>query len=289
MSFNGHAFIQHVAQRLVQEFEFAAGAGTPGLVGSAKEHPARVQLERLMPHGISVGSGIAVDSYGGVSNQQDIVIYEKLCPLFTHNGAAEASYFPVEGVVAAGEVKSTLNKRELEDAFAKSQSVKALRRHAVMKDEGLGPPTVAFRGYGNPMSLIGTKEEEFNQDAKSLHQVYTFVLCQQFGASPVTMIENALELYRSVGRPFGPNLIVSLKEGFIVPCNTNTNSITRAAMDADGLLFCDQASEAFGQLLWFLRLYARSGKTVDVEHYDRYFRPIGEEQRLHHVVARGTF
>jgi hypothetical protein len=284
MSFDGPAFIRHVAQRLVHEFDFAAGAGTPGLVGAAKEHPARVQLEKLMPEGIAVGSGIVVDSYGGVSKQQDIIIYEKLCPIFTHNGTPEASYYPVEGVVAAGEVKSTLGKRELEDAFEKSQSVKRLRRHAVVAHDGLGPPTVPFRHYATPMSLAATKEEEFNQDEKSLHQVFTFLLCQKFGASPTATLDNAANFYRAGGAALGLNFVASLNDGFIVPHNSSSNSITRAAMEADGLMFCDRANDSFAQLLSTIRIYLRGGKTVATDHYERYFR--GENPTGLRVAAR---
>lgn len=286
MSFDGPAFIQHVAERLVHEFEFSSGAGTPGLVGVAKEHPARVQLERLMPEGIAVGSGIVVDSYGGVSKQQDIIIYEKLCPVFTHNGAPEASYYPVEGVIAVGEVKSTLGKRELEDVFAKSQSVKNLRRHAIATDEGLGPPAVAFRHYGVPTSFVGSKQEEFNQDLNSLHQVYSFALCQRFGTSPQALLSNAAELFRGEGKLLGPNFIASLKDGFILPHNSVTNSTTRAAMEADGLMFCDQANDSFSQLLFMIRIYLRGGKTVDRGHYERYFRPVSAESPGLRIVSR---
>lgn len=285
MSFNGPAFIQHVAQRLVHEFEFSAGAGTPGLIGAAKEHPARLQLERLMPEGIAVGSGIVVDSYGGVSKQQDIIIYEKLCPVSTHNGAAEATYYPVEGVLAAGEVKSTLSKQELADAFAKSASVKSLRRHAIADDDGLGlGPTVSFRHYGQGTLFAATKQDEFNQDANSLHQVYYFVLCQKFGTAPATLLSNAADFVRTGGAARAPNFIASLTDGYILPHKSLTNSITRAAMEADGLIFCDQPT--FARLLSMIRIYIHSGKTVDRAHYERYFRPIGAEETGHFIAAR---
>ena len=89
LAFDGQSFVRQVAKRLIQEFEFSAGAGTPGLIGAAKEHPARVQLQAMMPDGILVGSGIVVDSYGGVSKQQDIVIFEKISPVFSqrHSGS----------------------------------------------------------------------------------------------------------------------------------------------------------------------------------------------------------
>lgn len=289
MSFNGPAFIQHVAQRLVHEFEFSAGAGTPGLIGAAKEHPARIQLERLMPEGVAVGSGIVVDSYGGVSKQQDIIVYEKLCPVFTHNGAAEATYYPVEGVLAAGEVKSTLSKQELADAFTKSASVKNLRRHAIAHDDGTGlEPTVSFRPYGQVTSFAAAKVEEFNQDANSLHQVF-FVLCQKFGATPATLLNNAADFVRTGGAARAPNFIASLTDGYIVPHKSLTNSITRAAMEADGLIFCDQPNDAFARLLSMIRIYTHSGKTVDRAHYERYFRPIGAEETGHPIADRIPF
>ncbi len=169
MSFNSSEYMAHIAKRLTQEFAFSASAGTPGLVGSSKEHPARVQLENLMPDGIGVGSGIVIDSYGGVSKQQDIVVFEKICPVFSINGSPDATYYPVEGVIAAGEVKSTLGKAELDDAFSKSVSVKELKRHAVAYGDGLGlEPTVSFRNYTSVISMACAPEEQYDQNTKSL-------------------------------------------------------------------------------------------------------------------------
>lgn len=271
MGFDGAAFVQHVAQRLVHEFEFSAGAGTPSLIGAAKEHPARLQLARLLPEGIGVGCGIVIDSYGGVSRQQDIIVYEKLSPVFTHNETPEASYFPVEGVIAAGEVKSTLGKAELADAFAKSKSVKVLRRRAIATEDIPGRKTVSFRHFSSTTCFAATRNDQFNQDANSLHQVYTFALCQRFGTSGNSLLENAAAFYGEFGKQLGPNSILSLKDGLILPYQSTTNSIRRAAFEVDQLMFCDQPAEAFPHLLTALRTYVTSGKTVDSKHYEKYF------------------
>ncbi|MVA82600.1 hypothetical protein GOZ89_24655 [Agrobacterium vitis] len=278
MSFDGPAFILHVARRLVQEFEFSAGAGTPGLIGAAKEHPARQQLEKLMPEGIAVGSGIVVDSYGGVSRQQDIVIFEKICPVFTHNGTPEATYYPVEGVIACGEVKSTLGKSEIADVFEKSSSVKTLKRHAVATDDGLGlPSTVSYRNYGMIGCYAATKEDEYDQEKKSLHQIYTFALCEKFSSLPKTTLENVAQQARELGKELAPNFIASLKDGFIVPHNSLSNSITRASFEADGIIFSGQPDQAFSQLMSMVRIYVRAGKTVDGAAFERYFKPLNGE------------
>src|SRR5688572_5877693 len=138
--FSGFDYLQSMARRLVYDFDEAGLAGHPGLIGSARETPARVQLERVLPGNIGVGSGIVIDSFGGKSKQQDIVIYEKhLCPVFSINDTAEATYYPIEGVMAVGEVKSSLDKDKLEDAFAKIDSVKSLSRVVeAVKDDVFG-------------------------------------------------------------------------------------------------------------------------------------------------------
>lgn len=272
MSFDGEAYIEHVGKRLVDDFAFAARAGTAGLKGSAKEHPARISLAKLIQHGLSVGSGIVVDSYGGQSKQQDIVIYENISPVFTHSDDPQSTYFPVEGVVACGEVKSTLDAAEIKDSFSKCMSVKKLRRFAVKTDDGLGlPPAVSFRKYSNTTSFAAAEIEQFSQEDKSFDQVMTFILCERFAASPQTTVSNFVAQFRENGRSSGPNIVASLNDGFILGHNSQNNSVTRSAIDGDGLIFSGQPNMAFSKLMWMLRLYVRGGRTVNVNAYDRYF------------------
>jgi hypothetical protein len=93
-------FVNRVARRLIVEFDDAAQASTPGLIGAAKEHPARKSLERLLPGSAAIGSGVIIDSYGSSSRRQDIVVYEEpFCPIFSINDTPETTYFPCEGVI----------------------------------------------------------------------------------------------------------------------------------------------------------------------------------------------
>jgi hypothetical protein len=290
MAFDGPSFIQHVAKRLIQEFQFSQGAGTPGLIGAAKEHPARIQLEQLMPAGVSIGSGIIVDSYGGVSRQQDIVIYENLCPVFTHNGTAEATYYPVEGVIAVGEVKSGLGKSELLDAITKSKSVKVLRRRAEVSDDGLGlPPAVSYRKFGDGGSYSAVIDDQFDQDKNSLDQVFSFVLCQRFVATPETTLKNFSEECRKASRALMPNMIASLADGIIHPYNSKSGSITRSVMEGDAAIFTQDGVAGFAQLLRMLRLYVMGARTVERKHFERYFHPIGSGVPMLTIDARENF
>lgn len=289
MTFDGASFIRHVAEGLVHDFQFSQGAGTPGLIGSAKENPARRRLERLMPAGVQVGSGLIVDSYGGVSKQQDIVIYEALCPVFSHNDSPDATFYPVEGVIAVGEVKSILGKGELEDAFEKCVSVKRLRRHAVATKHAFGGwNSVSYRTYGNPTSWDCAISEQFDQDQKSLDQIYSFLLCQKFKTSPQAILSNFADGCRKVTPQLAPNIVVALENGTIYPFKTASNSITRSAMDGDGAIFSPDAVDGFAQLVDILRVYSMSGRTVDRKHYHRYFEPL-TGPRLFEIRERVLF
>ena len=132
-----HAFDvdKHIARtgaRLVREFDEARAATSPTAVGDAMEFPVRKQLEQLLPRGIAVGSGFLIDSYGATSSQTDLVLYERdICPVFSINDTPGTTYYPCEGVIAVGQVKSTLTKRLLEDEFKKIASVKRLQRYPV--------------------------------------------------------------------------------------------------------------------------------------------------------------
>lgn len=275
MPFDGSAYVRHIAERLISEFTLSERAGTPGLIGAAKEHPARTQFERLMPGGVRVGSGIVVDSYGSASRQQDIVVYEELCPIFTHNDAPEATYYPIEGVIAVGEVKSGLGKKELIDAMAKCASVKKLIRHAIATDDGVGSAAISFRKYGNGTCFACTPAEQYDQWSKSLDQVYSFILCQRFEKDGLKMLADFAAECRTVGPYLAPNMLTSLNDGSIYPFSSSSGSILRSMMDGDGAILSRDAVGGFAQLVSMLRLYVVSGRTVDRQHFERYFRAPG--------------
>ncbi|MDB5973069.1 MAG: hypothetical protein JWQ90_5519 [Hydrocarboniphaga sp.] len=61
------------------------------------------------------------------------------CPVYSINDAPEATYFPIEGIIPTGEVKSSVNKGVLFKALDNVRSAKMLRKHSQKTDEGLGP------------------------------------------------------------------------------------------------------------------------------------------------------
>ena len=222
-SFQPARYISDLAEELVMEFARGARATTPGLVGGAREVPVRKKLESLLPPTVSVGSGCIIDSYGHTSRQIDVVIYEKnICPCFYVNDSIDAGYYPCEGVIAVGEVKSSTGRRELEDSFDKIASVKRLRRHAVL-EAGLVGQSVASRSYGSLLSTIGTPDESFNQDEHVTHQIYGFLVTSAFSNSKDTVCKHVIELCARHGRLASLNILVALKQGVLSFINRPEN------------------------------------------------------------------
>ena len=153
-TFDPDAFIRRIGERLVDEFKDAKAGTTPSTVGSAAEQPVRDQLEQVLPRGLGVGEGFVIDNYDGTSRQQDVVVYERdICPVFSVNRTAQTTYYPCEGVIAVGEIKSRLDGDSLEDAFRKVASAKELRRYDVtdlMPHPTTGEPIPLKRNYLSP-------------------------------------------------------------------------------------------------------------------------------------------
>jgi len=95
--------------------------------GGQAEAVLREFLRQYLPSCYGVSRGEIVDTVGRTSRQCDLVIYDSSkCPLLV--AGQDYQVFPVEPVVAVGEVKSVLTRVELKDAVNKIASVKRLRR-----------------------------------------------------------------------------------------------------------------------------------------------------------------
>lgn len=266
--FNPTDFVEQLGRRLILEFDNATVAGTPGLIGDSREGPARAAFDTLLPGGARVGTGLVIDSGAQVSKQQDIVVFEgDIAPVYSINNVASSTYFPIEGVVAVGEVKSSFGQKELEDAFGKIASVKRLERHSV-PEPSLGTMIAPFRPYGSRLSLAGTKEQEFDQIRKHTDQVFGFILCNKFSLTTETMLERAESLWSNSARHLSPNIIVSMTEGFIMP--STTSKMLLSPIGATHVSFTEDPILGFTELVRMLNLAYSGGRTVPTSAFDRY-------------------
>lgn len=283
LRFEPAEFIRRLGRRLVSEFAEADQAGSPGLVGSAREHPARTQLEKMMPPSVAIGSGLLIDSYGGVSRQQDIVMFERdYCPTFSINETPEATYYPIETTIAVGEVKSSLDTASLTDAFEKIVSAKKLRRFALATND-FYETAVSYRKYTSSTSFAASVENQFDQHEKDADQIYGFILCGQFALKPESMVQLACRLWKQYPQSVCPNVIISLSDGFVQPYSSSQKQLALSMIGAEGIAMCNEPEKAFPHLVRRLNAIVRMGRTVDLTSLSRYFDPGGDVKETYKI------
>lgn len=115
-----------IAKVIKAQFEeITAQISHAGGRGVSREEQVREFLRTKLPQRFSVGSGEVMATTGDRSRQQDVVIYDSFyCPLLY--SSVTSQIFPSESVYAVLEVKSNLDKTELEDCVKKVESVKKL-------------------------------------------------------------------------------------------------------------------------------------------------------------------
>ncbi|MFF9341627.1 DUF6602 domain-containing protein [Streptomyces sp. NPDC014773] len=115
-----------VARRLQEEVDtFNKLIGHAGEQGRENELSLVRLITNLLPSTVGVGSGMVIDSHGKYSKQMDIIIYD-VSSQPSVMAQTNQVIFPVECVLLAIEVKTTLTEGELKDCVAKKKSLEAL-------------------------------------------------------------------------------------------------------------------------------------------------------------------
>lgn len=302
ISFDPDKFIRRIGERLVEEFKDSKSGTTPSTVGIAAEQPVRDQLVQILPRGIGVGEGFVIDSYGGTSRQQDVILFERdICPVFSINNTPQTTYYPCEGVIAVGEIKSLLDRSSLKDAFEKIASVKQLRRHVVhefMPHPTTGMPIPMSRNYLTlgQKSIVDVNEGKDNKDRQ---EIFGFVLAGESRLGKETLVNAFLECAANIGECVSVNLAVTL-DGHAVNWGAYTNQerkqIYKSNHETYGLrVYKDgpmtwqaswsvetathvggvESADPFRLLVRWIRQGVELGKTSGVRAFDRYFETKG--------------
>jgi len=125
--------------------------------GTPREAFIKEFLVAHLPETVAIGSGEIIDSASAPRaqrNQYDIVIYNKSYPKLDFGGGI--SGFLIESVVATVEVKSTLAKKDLQQAIGAARNAKALAPQFVtVFQAGYIPPKVLnyVVAYDGPASM----------------------------------------------------------------------------------------------------------------------------------------
>jgi len=119
------------AKKLRAEFEFIRSTNPhPGEKGAEAENVVRDFLNHHLPQRFRATSGIIIDKANSLSPQTDVIIYDALTsPVYRYS--EEMLMLPLDTVAAVIEVKSRLNKQEIEDGYKKIAACKRLKKTPV--------------------------------------------------------------------------------------------------------------------------------------------------------------
>jgi hypothetical protein len=208
--------------------------------GLGREVVVRRFLADHLPKRFTVDTGFVIDHSGACSDQIDVVIVDShVCPLF--EDAGERRFFPVEGVVAVGQVRSSATSRgEWKSALKNLESVKRLDRS----------------GGGQSCDLL--RGEMLNHTWNHLHQVFSFFFICAKSIAPDNAREFLLEYLRGRDPHLWPNICFALDQFLLTFCCDR--GICPNPMDARGLTL--QKENSPGQTL--LRFYLMLAQAVEV-------------------------
>ena len=99
----------------------------PGTKGDASEYQWLTWLKSYLPKRYSIDKGFVIDYKGNISEQQDIIVYDKQYTpcLLNRDGVI---YIPAESVYAVIEVKQKMTRAYIKYAGQKVASVRKLKR-----------------------------------------------------------------------------------------------------------------------------------------------------------------
>lgn len=119
-------YFKHLEKLLKDFSEFSGVTGESTESGKNREILVGSALKQHLPGRASVvQGGIVIDSHDKTSRQIDIII----CNSFSFvGGSLEYGLIPVEAIIAAIEVKSTINSNSLKKAFQQLDAVKTLKK-----------------------------------------------------------------------------------------------------------------------------------------------------------------
>lgn len=178
----------------------------PGEFGTYREAVVKAFLSSLVPERMGIESGFVVTSAGKISTQCDIVIFDRTVTPLIKNESGQR-FFPIESVVAIGEVKSKISLKNLKNALRKLAKTKFFR------DDLLDASYIYCRKETGLNS-------EYQPAIHELDQIITFLVCEEFEFdTSEDNIRNITGCYNQE-HPKRPsnlrhNLVLSIKDGLL--------------------------------------------------------------------------
>lgn len=183
-----------------KESESLLSAGNIRSAGDSIEDLIREKISLFLPERYIVKQGHVVNSEGKVSNQFDIIIFDRLSTPKFFESNNETVFYPIESVLAIGEIKKTLRKNDLIEFGKKIKYLKVDMKRELIKNSV----------YGGQLSRNSSLFDIVNMrtDRKYKNPLFSFVF-----AIDEENIENVLI---DDSNKFMPNDIYVLNYGYIL-------------------------------------------------------------------------
>jgi len=210
--------ISKAAKKLRDDFEhIRQTVSHAGEKGGETEDKVREFLNGHMPKRFHATKGFVIDADNQMSNHQDVIIYdEQSSPVYKYDGANQI--VSVDAVAAIMEVKAVLNKNQLEEAFAKIEEVKRLKKRPISEmDQKATESTLTttgtlgiILGFGSDISLEKLAEHclELNEKYETAHRPDIIVVLD------VGVIDYAAQF---VGARKMVDLAIASDDEFVIP------------------------------------------------------------------------
>jgi hypothetical protein len=242
--------ISKAAKKLRDDFEhIRETVSHSGEKGGETEDKVREFLNGHLPKRFHATKGFVIDADNQMSDHQDVIIYDQQSsPVYKYDGANQI--VSADAVAAIMEVKAVLNKSQLEEAFAKIEEVKKLKKRPISEmDQKATASTLTTTGtlgivlgFGSDISLETLAEHcvGLNEKYETAHRPDIIVLLD------VGVINYTVQFVGA--RNMGDLGVASDDEFVIPPCYVNLVARDDGAFSLNRL---------FTHLLSHLALYPR--------------------------------
>ncbi len=177
------------AQMKAKLSEIRSTLSHPGDKGASLEKAFRDFLREYLPFYLRVGYGEIIDKKGHESKQIDVVVANEFHPFtFTENSPG---LFFIEGVCAVGEIKTSLNTKEIENILNNSYVFKQLETSPIKHSFTASNPSDLNRFYKNPPYFAFAFESPLNLET-ILENIKRYLQAKKLPYNAINKIVDAI-------------------------------------------------------------------------------------------------
>ena len=192
-------------------------AGNIKTSGDEVEDLIREKISLFLPERYLVKQGHIVNSEGRVSNQFDIIIFDRLSTPKFFESKNQTVFYPIKSVLAVGEIKKSLRKNDLVDFGKKIKYLKVDMKRQLVENTSFGEKINPKMTFGDMINMP--------RDRKYKNSLFSFIF-----AIDQEKIE---ELEIDDSNEFMPNDIYILNWGFYIYGKMENGKLIPKTTDED--------------------------------------------------------